>query len=321
MDWKKAGYWLVLGLMAATTAYTYTIRHHKVITATGADFSRIPATLGDWAGTDFTFGTDVLDVLKADKTFFRRYANSGGEEVWLFIGYWANQKYGAQPHSPLHCLPGSGWNIVANELVPLAAGTGSNGGAHVDNVNFAVIANGFLRGTRGPNRYGPYPLHRKEPDVDWGRESADENIALLTSFRGRISRKSWWIGTVFLINLSVVGVIFWSRGPIWVHTIWQLLLVFPTTAITVKRFNDRDWPNWLGYGVGLTAALLTIGQHFGFFTFGPDMSTTEGIVGLVLYLPLLFALIDNGFLRGTKGPNRYGPDPLSSTGEGAQREG
>lgn len=148
-------------------------------------------------------------------------------------------------------------------------------------------------------------------------------IELLTSFRGRISRKSWWLGFVIIMILSIAGTLVlhpdafsldpdvaWT--PNWAATIWGLLLIIPYTAITVKRFNDRDWPNWLGYGVGLTAALLTIGQHFGFFTFGPDMSTTEGIVGLVLYLPLLFALIDNGFLRGTKGPNRYGPDPTPS---------
>ena len=26
---------------------------------------------------------------------------------------------------------------------------------------------------------------------------------------------------------------------------------------------------------------------------------------------LLFAFVDNGFIRGTRGPNRYGPDPLA----------
>ena len=26
----------------------------------------------------------------------------------------------------------------------------------------------------------------------------------------------------------------------------------------------------------------------------------------------MFALIDNGFLRGSAGPNRYGPDPLAA---------
>jgi len=83
-------------------------------------------------------------VLKADKTFFRRYVNSSGEEVWLFIGYWANQKYGAQPHSPLHCLPGSGWNIVASHLVPLMAANNSNGAVQQEKVNFATIVNGKL---------------------------------------------------------------------------------------------------------------------------------------------------------------------------------
>ncbi len=86
------------------------------------------------------------------------------------------------------------------------------------------------------------------------------------------------------------------------------MLIIPATAITVKRFNDRDWPNWLGYAVGLAGALFTIGPHFGFLA-GPEVSTSEGIALLIILLPILFAFIDNGFLRGTSGPNRYGPDP------------
>ena len=164
-------------------------------------------------------------------------------------------------------------------------------------------------------------------------------IELFTSFRGRISRKSWWLGFVILEMLSLAGalrfnpaLLSWDTDvvvpAVWADTIWQLVLIIPLTAITVKRFNDRDWPNWLGYGMGLLLALFYIAWHFVFFTFGPDVSITEaivmlteGIAMLVLALALLFAFIANGFLRGTPGPNRYGPDPLSSTGEGAQREG
>jgi uncharacterized membrane protein YhaH (DUF805 family) len=32
---------------------------------------------------------------------------------------------------------------------------------------------------------------------------------------------------------------------------------------------------------------------------------------LALFVYFVFALIDNGFVRGTDGPNRYGPDPLA----------
>ena len=126
-------------------------------------------------------------------------------------------------------------------------------------------------------------------------------IEIFTSFRGRISRKSYWQGTVILIGLSAAGSLIWS------DTIWQLVLIFPSTALAVKRINDRDWPNWLGYACGLIAVLYYIPLA------GPEISMTEIIAASILALPLLFAMIDNGFMRGSSGPNGYGPDPLQST--------
>jgi len=148
-------------------------------------------------------------------------------------------------------------------------------------------------------------------------------IELFTSFSGRINRASWWLGYVVYVILSGIGTVLLnptalSMDPdvevpgVWSETIWQLVLIIPLTAIVVKRFNDRDWPHWLGYAIALIAALLYLAPHFGFFTFGPDKSVDEGIAILVLAIPLVFAFIDNGFLRGTKGPNRYGPDPLQN---------
>lgn len=141
MDWKKKQYWLVLCLLSSVAFYGHVLRFQKVEVNNIPDFSEVPLEIGDWKGQDFTFGEDVLDVLKANRTFFRRYVNSSGTEVWLFIGYWADQKYGAQPHSPLHCLPGSGWNIVSNKLIPLAGGTSGNGTASDARANFAMIGN------------------------------------------------------------------------------------------------------------------------------------------------------------------------------------
>lgn len=147
-------------------------------------------------------------------------------------------------------------------------------------------------------------------------------IALFTSFRGRIGRKSWWLGSVLLLGLNAAGVLLLNPNalnldpdavvqPVWAVAIWQLLLLIPTTAIMVKRFNDRDWPYWVGFACGLIFAFGTIVPQFGFFA-GPNVSMEEWIAGLILTLPTLFAFIVNGFLRGTKGPNRYGPDPLQS---------
>ena len=142
MDWKKKEYWLVLCLIGLTTIYGYLIRNQTIAATEEIDLAAIPVEVGDWVGEQFLFDNNVLDELKADQTLFRRYSNSQGAEVWLFIGYWADQKYGAQPHSPLHCLPGSGWNILSKELVSLQVGTDGNGVDHGEPVNFAVISNG-----------------------------------------------------------------------------------------------------------------------------------------------------------------------------------
>ena len=148
-------------------------------------------------------------------------------------------------------------------------------------------------------------------------------IELFTSFHGRISRQSWWLGIVILFPLSIAGAALLDPAryslvssvvlpPNLAATIWSLLVVFPMTAITVKRFNDRDWPNWLGYGYGLIASVQIIALHFGFLA-GPVMSTRETIAIAIFGSLGLFIVIVNGFLRGTSGPNRYGPDPLQST--------
>jgi EpsI family protein len=39
--------------------------------------------------------------------------------VLLYIGYYRSQKEGAVPHSPRHCYPGSGFNPIRNEVIPI----------------------------------------------------------------------------------------------------------------------------------------------------------------------------------------------------------
>ncbi len=60
----------------------------------------------------------------------------------------------------------------------------------------------------------------------------------------------------------------------------NLLLVWPALAVSVKRWHDRD------------------------------KSGVWVLLNLVPVIGWIWALIDNGFLRGTKGPNRFGDDPL-----------
>ena len=145
-------------------------------------------------------------------------------------------------------------------------------------------------------------------------------ITLLTTFTGRIARQQWWIGFVIVLIGSLTGTLLLdpqsftldNPPPNWPDTIWQLVWLIPGTAITVKRFNDRDWPWWLGYATALISVMLYLPPHFG-IPIDPDAGTASAIVFWGVLAMLLLVFIDNGFLRGTPGPNRYGPDPLDST--------
>jgi uncharacterized membrane protein YhaH (DUF805 family) len=145
---------------------------------------------------------------------------------------------------------------------------------------------------------------------------------LYFNFDGRIGRGAWWLGALGLLFASVGGTLAISphvfdfhglapRLPNWPDTIWQLALVIPATALMVKRFNDRDRPFWTGYAYGMLAALLTVAPHFGIFVAERMDHRSTALLALFV-LAYFFALIDNGFLRGTAGPNQYGPDPQAA---------
>jgi len=144
-------------------------------------------------------------------------------------------------------------------------------------------------------------------------------LQLLTTFHGRINRARWWIGFAITFIASVAGTIlfnpemFFAEGippPRWTDTIWQLAWLIPGTAITVKRFNDRERPWWLGYAFGAFGALIYLAPHAGLLV-DPSGDWLGAIAFWLFFAVLVAAFIDNGFLPGTRGPNRYGPDPLA----------
>lgn len=143
-------------------------------------------------------------------------------------------------------------------------------------------------------------------------------VALLTSFRGRISRKRWWIGLTIWSTGSSFGMLLFypelfDTGELpsqnWPDTIWQLAWLVPLTAITVKRFNDRDWPSWAAYAFVALYASYVLGQQFG-LPIDPGAPGPGRAAFWIMAVTQLLVLIDNGFFHGTDGPNRHGPDPL-----------
>jgi len=79
-----------------------------------------PTAVGDWQAREgVLLELDTLNVLKATDYLMRRDQDPSGRSVWLFIGYWENQRKGAQPHSPRNCLPGGGWEPLEASRVTI----------------------------------------------------------------------------------------------------------------------------------------------------------------------------------------------------------
>ena len=67
--------------------------------------------IGEWRGVqEPPFDPAVLRVLGVDDYLTRAYFRADKTGVGLYIGYWESQRQGDTIHSPLNCLPGSGWD-------------------------------------------------------------------------------------------------------------------------------------------------------------------------------------------------------------------
>ena len=136
---------------------------------------------------------------------------------------------------------------------------------------------------------------------------------LLSSFEGRISRKTFWIGIAVLLVAELLGyLIAQALQGDRLAAIVDLAFVYPEFAIAAKRAHDRDLPIWIlivFFGGGAALDLLTVLELSG----AKDQPSLISLMIAVPFTVLLVALlIELGFRRGTVGPNQYGPDPVAS---------
>jgi EpsI family protein len=125
MYWRKKEFWITSGLLVITLVLVNLLRYSRVESKKLPGFDLIPMHSGDWSGQEYFFPDQTYELLKADASTLRRYANSGGKELYLFISYFKSQKYGSQIHSPKNCLPGSGWKILTREKTKIKGASGS----------------------------------------------------------------------------------------------------------------------------------------------------------------------------------------------------
>jgi uncharacterized membrane protein YhaH (DUF805 family) len=120
---------------------------------------------------------------------------------------------------------------------------------------------------------------------------SSENMTIaraLFSFEGRLCRSDYWLkGFLPMLPLGIINnILAYGVAEDWARILSMLLAIlsfWPALALIVKRLHDRDKSGWF-------ALIMLI-----------------PIVG-----PLLL-LVGVWFMKGTDGPNRFGPDPLQPT--------
>ena len=159
---------------------------------------------------------------------------------------------------------------------------------------------------------------------------------LLFGFSGRINRAKWWLSVlatvfIFLLVLALVppGEPAAPSDP-WAIVLLILLIdiLWITLAGGTKRLHDLNRSGaWLVVFVGVPILLNIILGAYLAVSLGTaimagqtpeevDFMRFAGIAGIVnlIWLPIaIWALIWLGGLRGTVGPNQYGPDPLEGS--------
>jgi len=103
---------------------------------------------------------------------------------------------------------------------------------------------------------------------------------LLLSFEGRINRQPYWLFVLAVVAIEA-ALLAISGDSYGLLIVFGFAIIWPSLAMQVKRWHDRNKSGWW--------ILIT----------------------LVPLIGPIWSLIEVGFLRGTVGPNRYGPDPLA----------
>lgn len=99
------------GLMLLTMLCLVYISHSESIHP-NKPFSSFPKQIGEWVGKEERFDQEIYGLLGVDDSFLGNYNTREGRQVNLYVGFYQSQREGQTIHSPKHCMPGAGWNIV-----------------------------------------------------------------------------------------------------------------------------------------------------------------------------------------------------------------
>jgi uncharacterized membrane protein YhaH (DUF805 family) len=110
---------------------------------------------------------------------------------------------------------------------------------------------------------------------------------LLFSVDGRISKKPFWIYFLCLPVLELLLLYLLKKSDATTQKNAELIFIivfaYPSLAVQIKRWHDLN------------------------------KSAGSTLINFIPYVGMIYAFIELGFLDGTHGENKYGPDPLGRT--------
>jgi uncharacterized membrane protein YhaH (DUF805 family) len=135
----------------------------------------------------------------------------------------------------------------------------------------------------------------------------------LFRLEGRLNRARYWLAALIYVIALVIGwgiaILLAGGGGFVILGLIYLAVVVSSVLVARLRLHDRDKSSWWLLLFYLAPSVLSAAARgYGY----------EGglVLPILLHLAALaiavWAFIELGCLRGTPGPNRFGPDPLAT---------
>ncbi|MGC1646124.1 MAG: VPLPA-CTERM-specific exosortase XrtD [Candidatus Sulfotelmatobacter sp.] len=117
---SSATNFILATLFVAGTAVLLQARSGSEVFPTRLELKQFPQQMAGWTGEDVAIEQDVLDILRPTDVVERIFSNpEKTQDIDLLITFYRSQRAGEAPHSPQHCLPGSGWTPIENQHIML----------------------------------------------------------------------------------------------------------------------------------------------------------------------------------------------------------
>lgn len=152
-------------------------------------------------------------------------------------------------------------------------------------------------------------------------------VGLLFSYQGRINRAKYWLTVAIYFGVScviaalgfimlgdsilaladdsaddgiIMGLMSKGIGFFLLVLVIYIPLIVSAVFVGIKRLHDRDKTGWWLLVFYLVPALLN------------ELAGVSSLFMFVSFAISIWGFVELGCLRGSQGPNKYGPDPLAS---------